>query len=232
RHAGPRSEISILSDIGLRTCSEGGPVDWRLAADHGHLRQLIAQIVPGWEKIGVIDTTKEEFHLEERLLHRPAFKTASGKALFKAHAIPKLAELEKDQVRLMTVRSEGQFNTVVYEEEDIYRGQDGRDVILMNPADMAQMGLKEDQRVSVSSDVGQMQNIRVRPFNIAAGCALMYYPEANALVSTSVDPRSKTPAFKSTVVRVAPSSVVSGPKVEVTIGGSKERRERAALKAC
>ncbi len=32
----------------------------------------------------------------------------------------------------MTVRSEGQFNTVVYEEEDIYRGQDRRDVILMN----------------------------------------------------------------------------------------------------
>ena len=69
RHAGPRSEISILSDIALRTCGEGGPVDWRLAADHGHLRQLIAQMVPGWEKIGAIDTTKEEFHLEERLLH-------------------------------------------------------------------------------------------------------------------------------------------------------------------
>ena len=33
----------------------------------------------------------------------------------------------------MTVRSEGQFNTVVYEEEDLYRGQDRRDVILMNP---------------------------------------------------------------------------------------------------
>jgi len=232
RHAGPRSEISVLSDVALRTCGESGSVDWRLAADHAHLRQLIAQIVPGWEKIGAIDTTKEEFHLEERLLHRPVFKTASGKALFKAHAIPKLAELEKDQVRVMTVRSEGQFNTVVYEEEDIYRGQDGRDVILMNPSDMAGMGLKEDQRVSVSNEVGTMQNIRVRPFDIAAGCALMYYPEANALVATSVDPRSKTPAFKSTVVRVVASTIAMGPKVEVTIGGGKERRERAAMKAC
>jgi anaerobic selenocysteine-containing dehydrogenase len=232
RHAGPRSEISILSDIALRTCGEGGPVDWRLAADHAHLRQLIAQIVPGWEKIGAIDTTKEEFHLEERLLHRPKFKTSSGKAIFKAHAIPKLAELEKDQVRLMTVRSEGQFNTVVYEEEDIYRGQDGRDVILMNPADIARRGLKEAQRVTVSNDVGEMQNIRVKGFDIAAGCALMYYPEANVLVSTSVDPRSKTPAFKSTVVRVVPSNVPVGPRVEVTIGGGRERREKAALKAC
>ena len=75
---------SLLSAAALRTCGEGGPVDWRLAADHSHLRQLIAQIVPGWEKIGAIDTTKEEFHLEDRLLHRPAFKTASGKAIFKA----------------------------------------------------------------------------------------------------------------------------------------------------
>ena len=46
------------------------------------------------------------------------------------------------QLRLMTVRSEGQFNTVVYEEEDIYRGQERRDVILMNPADIERLGLR------------------------------------------------------------------------------------------
>src|SRR5205814_796877 len=83
--------------------------DWRQAADHAHLRQLIAQIIPGWEKIGAIDTTKEEFHLAERLLHRPIFKTPSGKAQFKAHAIPTLAAMEENQVRVMTVRSEGEF---------------------------------------------------------------------------------------------------------------------------
>src|SRR5205085_4224295 len=144
-------------------------------------RQLIAQIVPGWEKIGAIDTTKEEFHLEERLLHRPVFKTASGKAAFKAHALPKLAELEKDQVRVMTVRSEGQFNTVVYEEEDIYRGQDGRDVILMNQADIDRLGLHIDQRITVKSDAGAMPNVLVRAFDIKPGNAAMYFPEANVL---------------------------------------------------
>ena len=41
----------------------------------------------------------------------------------------------------MTVRSEGQFNTVVYEDEDIYRGQERRDVILMNERDIARLGL-------------------------------------------------------------------------------------------
>ena len=37
---------------------------------------------------------------------------------------------------MMTVRSEGQFNTVVYEDADIYRNQDRRDVILMNEDDI------------------------------------------------------------------------------------------------
>ena len=57
----------------------------------------------------------------------------------------------------MTVRSEGQFNTVVYEEEDIYRGQDRRDVILMNPADIERLGLSRDQRVTVRSAAGEMR---------------------------------------------------------------------------
>ena len=53
---------------------------------------------------------------------------------------PRAPRGDERQLRLMTVRSEGQFNTVVYEEEDIYRGQERRDVILMNPADMQPPG--------------------------------------------------------------------------------------------
>jgi anaerobic selenocysteine-containing dehydrogenase len=48
-----------------------------------------------------------------------------------------------------------------------------------------------------------MPEIRVIPFDrIRAGNALMYYPEANVLVPRSLDPRSKTPAFKNVLVRV------------------------------
>ncbi len=47
----------------------------------------------------------------------------------------------------MTVRSEGQFNTVVYEQEDIYRGQERRDVVLLHPDDLRRLGLQNDQRV-------------------------------------------------------------------------------------
>ncbi|MCA9016218.1 MAG: histidine kinase, partial [Planctomycetaceae bacterium] len=95
-----------------------------------------------------------------------------------------------------TIRSEGQFNSVVYEEQDIYRGQERRDIILMNRADIDRLGFKPDQRVKVKSEAGEMPFILVREFDIRAGNALMYYPEANILVPHTVDPLSKTPGFK------------------------------------
>jgi anaerobic selenocysteine-containing dehydrogenase len=108
-----------------------------------------------------------------------------------------------EQLRLMTVRSEGQFNTVVYEDYDIYRGQDRRDVILMHPSDIERLGLKAEQRVTVRSETGSMPGILVREYaDIRAGNALMYYPEANVLVPRHADPLSKTPAFKSILITV------------------------------
>ena len=102
----------------------------------------------------------------------------------------------------MTIRSEGQFNTVVYEEEDLYRHQERRDVILMTSADIARLGLVVDQRVIVRSEVGVMTGILVRDLDIRAGNAAMYFPEANLLVPSRADPESHTPAFKDVVVSV------------------------------
>ena len=64
----------------------------------------------------------------------------------------------------MTVRSEGQFNTVVYEDYDLYRGVDRRDVVLVHPDDIERLGLEPHQRVRVSSEVGTMDGIIVWPF--------------------------------------------------------------------
>jgi anaerobic selenocysteine-containing dehydrogenase len=210
RHDGPRSEVAVITDLAHALLGDK-PVDWMAMRDHGNVRRFIARIIPGHEKIAEMDRTKEEFHIGGRVLHDGAFPTHTGKAKFQPHAIPSLRGTAK-QLRLMTVRSEGQFNTVVYEEEDIYRGQDRRDVILLNPQDIARLGLSEDQRVTVRSDTGEMHDILVRPFDLRAGNALMYYPEANRLVPTTVDPDSKTPAFKSVVVTVVPESVL-GPAI-------------------
>jgi anaerobic selenocysteine-containing dehydrogenase len=130
----------------------------------------------------------------------------------------------------MTVRSEGQFNTVVYDNEDPYRGQERRDVILMNPLDLQRLGLQNDQPVDVSSAAGSMRGILAREFDIARGCSLMYYPEANVLVPRQVDPQSKTPAFKSVVVAVTPSQPGRISKSEVINLANSSGRDR--MKAC
>ena len=133
--------------------------------------------------------------------HKPQFPLPGGRALFQKIETP-VDDLNAGELRLMTIRSEGQFNTVVYEEHDRYRNQSSRDVILMNTDDIAALGLRDGQRAIVHSEVGSLANIRVAAYDIARGSAAMYYPEANVLVHTRVDPKSGTPAYKNVKILV------------------------------
>jgi len=209
RFEGPRSEVQIIADLGAAVLGDRTPVDWRALAEHRNIRAALAAIVPGYEEIGRIDDTRREFQIAGRTFRHPSFNTRSGKARFHVVPIPQ-PDVGDDSsrdgtesggdspwLRLMTIRSEGQFNTVVYEEDDLYRGQECRDVILMNEADIVRLNLQVDQRVTVRSAVGAMPNILVRDASIRAGNAAMYCPEANVLVPRAADPESRTPAFKS-----------------------------------
>ena len=200
RHQGPRSEVAVIATIAQQVLGTSGPIDWALMAQNSRIREMIGRVVPGYEKITDIADSKQEFQIGGRTFHRPQFGTASGKALLHSHELPPLKGSDT-QLRLMTVRSEGQFNTVVYEEADIYRGQDRRDVILLHPKDISRLGLVPNQRVTVRNDTGTLPNILVRAFpEIREGNALMYYPEANVLIARHADPQSKTPAFKGMLV--------------------------------
>jgi molybdopterin-dependent oxidoreductase alpha subunit len=223
RHEGPRSEVEIIAEIAdatlARSASEG-LIDWSSMRSTGKIRGAIAAVVPGFEKLAEIDRTKQEFQIGGRTLHEPRFATEDGKAILQVHDLPELAgnggttgQASSATLRLMTVRSEGQFNTVVYEEEDSYRGQERRDVILLHPDDMRRLNLSENQRVTVRSEVGALPNILARSFpEIRAGNALMYYPEANVLVPRHADPHSRTPAFKNIIVTLeAPAPVAAAP---------------------
>ena len=196
RHAGPRGEVAVIADVAARVLNGAAPIDWDSMREHSSIRQAIAEIIPGYEKIAAIDDTKQEFQIAGRTFHAPRFATESGKARFHAHPIPPLPGAD-GQLTLMTIRSEGQFNTVVYEETDLYRNQDRRDVILLSREDIDRLGLAIDCRVTVRSSVGAMPGILVREYAIKPGAAAMYFPEANLLVPTAVDPASKTPCFKS-----------------------------------
>ena len=196
-----KSEVEIITSIGARLLPQDGPIDFRKMRNHDEIRAVMARTVPGYSKVSAIGKNGVEFHVEGRVRHEPTFPLAGGRARFQAVDTPD-DSLQPDELRLMTIRSEGQFNTVVYEEHDRYRNQPSRDVILMNDIDMKAQGLSNGDRVVVTSETGEVRNIRVAAYNIALGCAAMYYPEANVLVGSHVDPKSGTPAFKHVRVKL------------------------------
>ncbi len=204
RLPGPRSEIEIIATIGKMLLPEAQGIDWDAMHHTDTIRQWIGAVVPGFEKIAEINQThKEEFQIAGRTFHEPRFGTPDGRGILHVHNLPALQGTGDNELRMMTVRSEGQFNTVVYEEEDLYRNQDRRDIILMHPDDLFRLGLEHDQTVTVRSATGSLSGILARGFEqIRPGNALMYYPESNVLVSRHSDPKSRTPAFKCVVVTV------------------------------
>ena len=202
RHQGPRSEVQVIAGLGRAVFGDSTPIDWKGLERHGAIRDVISAVIPGLEQLATIDQTKKEFHISGRAYHDPDFKTSDHRAHVQPVALPSPPALEADQLRMMTIRSEGQFNTVGYEDYDRYRGQERRDVILMHAADRQRLGLSIDQRVTITSSAGSMSNILVREADIRPGNAAMYYPEANVLVPRAVDRESGTPSFKHVVVRV------------------------------
>jgi len=203
RLPGPRSEVHVIAEIARRVLGNSPAIDWEQMEQTNTIRHWIAKVVPGYEQIDSIAETKKEFQVGGRTFHQAQFKTSNGRANLIVHELPALSPLATNQVRLMTVRSEGQFNTVVYEDYDLYRHQDRRDVILLNPTDMERMGLLNDSLVTVSSAAGTMHPILARSFEeIREGNAMMYYPEANVLVPRVVDPQSRTPLFKNVIVSI------------------------------
>ena len=192
-----RPESWILGELGQRLLPDG-PIDFKTFSAHARVRDAIAAIVPGLEELADIGVAKREFHIKHRVMHTPEFGTVDGKAHFVVTPMPAGGAAP---LRLATVRSEGQFNSIIYEETDSYRGGAGRDAVFLNAEDMAQFGLREGQAVTLASDSGRMRAV-ARAFDLPRGSAMAYYPEANVLVGTAVDPRSKTPAFKSVDVRL------------------------------
>jgi anaerobic selenocysteine-containing dehydrogenase len=152
-------------------------------------------------ELASIDVARREFHIADRVLHTPEFRTPDGKCHFKPpSARPRT---HKDYpYTLATVRSEGQFNSIVYEERDTYRGVANRWSVMMNLQDMASLGVEPGDRVTLRSAQGVMRDVEVYECDLPRGNLLAYFPEANVLTGTAVDPRSRTPAFKATPVNV------------------------------
>ncbi len=197
------SEVEIIATL-AGSVLPTGPVDFAALRDHQAIRAAIARVVPGYEQLAAVDAKSGsgEFAIPGRRLTSGAVTTPSGKAAAAVTPVPEM-RLAPGEVRLMTLRSEGQFNTVVYDEEDVYRGNERRDVVMLNEDDARQRGLRRDQRVRVANATGTL-DVVVRFAPLPAGNAAMYYPEANVLIPRIADAASGTPVFKSTTATITP----------------------------
>tara|TARA_Y100000590_G_scaffold470635_1_gene667227 strand:+ start:2978 stop:5029 length:2052 start_codon:yes stop_codon:yes gene_type:complete len=196
-----RSEVEIIAEL-AHSVMGNHPFDWLRFREHSNIRDAIARTIPGFKKISEIDEMKEEFHIGGRTYHVPNFSTESGKANFTVVPIPTLKRNE-GEFTLCSVRSEGQFNTTVYEQEDIYRGTEARWVVMMNRDDISQLELTERDYVNITTPTGCMSTVQVKAFDIAQGNVAAFFPEANVLIPNTVDEQSKTPGFKSIAVKIS-----------------------------
>jgi molybdopterin-dependent oxidoreductase alpha subunit len=200
------SEVELIVEIAHRVLGDS-PVNWRKLQDTKYVRELIAKTIPGYEKIGDIDITGEEFTISGRIFNQPKFATDTGKAKMFITALPKLnlpskadfgiAESTPGIVLILgTGRSYSQHNTVVYKPGDYYRGIPHRNCILMNRQDAEKAGFDEHQRVTVQGDAGKLENVEIIFGDIRQGAAMMFYPEVNAIFTAKIDKRCGTPAYK------------------------------------
>jgi anaerobic selenocysteine-containing dehydrogenase len=203
---GPRSEVSVIAELGMKvqnlnTASPLQGLNWAELNDTKGIRSMISRVVPGWKAIGSMDESKEEFQIEGRSFHEPTFPTDDGRARLHSARLPDVDLNDKAALRLMTIRSEGQFNTVVYEDFDAYRGAAGRDVVLIHPEDLIRLGFSTGERITVHGPAGRMPYVQLMSFDrIKPGNVAMYFPEANVLLGRDLDPLSRTPAFKGALV--------------------------------
>jgi len=217
--ASPQLKSELAITVGLaKACTEPHPKlawdDWQ--ADYGRVRELIEATYPeDFRDFNVRMNLPGGFWRGNAARGR-VWKTASGKAEFTLPSTLNatgFADLP-GRFRLITLRSNDQFNTTVYGLSDRFRGIEGtRDVLLMNAEDMDEAGLAHGDVVSLVSDANdglerRLEGLTVIRFAIPRGTVGSYYPECNGLIPLQHhDLMSKTPASKGVAVRI-----ISGQK--------------------
>ncbi len=194
-----KPESWILCEL-AKGLLKDSPIDFEKLKHHQSVRKAIADVIPGMKSLQNIDQHKQEFTIENRLLHSPTFFTERGKAKLISPKLIHKKATTKFPFILASIRSEGQFNSIIYEEKDSYRSTDTRWSVLMNKQEANELHINEGDKVTITSAYGEMKDLTVFYFDVPQGNLLAYYPEANCLIGTERDPRSHTPAFKSVAV--------------------------------
>ena len=206
------SEPAIVAGIAKATLAPNAKVDWDgWVGDYALIRDAIETTFPDLfarfnDRLG----TPGGFWKGVPAAHRE-WKTASGKAEFNVPQVMNATGFADTdgRFRLVTLRSNDQFNTTIYGYDDRFRGIKGtREVVMMNRQDMAAMGVADGDTIDLVGDHGdnadkRVPRLRVVAYNIPAGCVGGYYPECNALIPVAHHAvESHVPAAKTVPVRL------------------------------
>ena len=204
-----RSEAAIVAAIAQACLPSNPQVPWDgWVADYGRVRDAIEATWPD-----VFQGFNQRFR-DPGGLPKPnaarerQWKTHSGKAQF---IVPPAAQAEADPsvLRLMTLRSDDQFNTTIYSLDDRFRNVWGtRKVLFMHPLDMAERELAEGDMAHVATvaddaHLRELTGLRVVPYDLPRGSVGGYFPECNPLIPVQHHAhKSHVPAAKNIPVRV------------------------------
>ncbi|MCU7701878.1 FdhF/YdeP family oxidoreductase [Streptomyces albidoflavus] len=206
------SEVAIISRLARRALGDEPAIPWEeFERDYGTIRDRISRVVPGFEEFNARVDRPGGFTLPNPV-NQGVYPTPSGKAVFTRNEFTMLRAPEGHLI-LQTLRSHDQWNTVPYAMNDRYRGiHNARRVVLVNPADLAALGLADRDLVDL---VGVWEDgrerrapaFRVVSYPTSPGSAAAYYPETNVLVPLdSVADISNCPTSKGVVVRLEPTA--------------------------
>ncbi|HWU73851.1 MAG TPA: FdhF/YdeP family oxidoreductase [Sphingomonas sp.] len=207
------SEPAIVAGIAQSFLPANPAIDWdKWVGDYSLIRDEIAAVFPHFFA-RFNERLREEkggFWKGNKASGRE-WDTESGKAEF---LVPDTLNATgfteaEGRFRLLTLRSNDQFNTTIYGYSDRFRGINGtRQVVLMNRADIARAGLTAGQKVTLATDAEDNHDRRVGDlivveYDVPDGCIAAYYPECNPLIPLSHHAEeSHVPAAKSVPVRI------------------------------
>ena len=213
-----KSEVAIIAALAEATLDANPKLAWAdWTADYARIRSLIEATYP------------DDFHDFETRMTQPGgfyrgnparerdWQTDTGRANF---TVPRDLDATglgdgADLFRLMTLRSNDQFNTTIYGMSDRLRGIEGdRMLVMMSPEDMRELGIQAEERITLrgpDGDARQVAGLRVVPYDLPRGCIAGYFPELNPLSPLDRhDMVSDTPASKGIPVRIVADQSPSG----------------------
>ncbi|MDC9583128.1 FdhF/YdeP family oxidoreductase [Xenorhabdus sp. PR6a] len=209
-----RSETAIVAGIANATVGNTATINWlELAGDYNKIRDHIAATIPGFADFNHKCEQPGGFYLGNAAAEL-RFATPSKKAQFSSAPLPKtlFPQIDGTDVpfTLQTLRSHDQYNTTIYGLDDRYRGVYGqRDVLFMNPEDIAQLGYQAGDRVDIETIWNdgikrKVSGFKLVPYTIPRGNLAAYYPETNPLVPMeSFGDGTGTPTSKSVPVKLS-----------------------------